>query len=170
MRSLRNLVFGFSLGIVATATLAWALEVKIPPRITAKANLVVDETGNALFGATPGKVMVMNLPTSTSGTPVAFPLATPNQSNTFSASFVVPAGQTFFMTDVVGSFAGAFSLSDSGGARFYWDAGSPFGTQVHLNTGVLFAAGETVTVRSVNPVNPIGGEFFTFIGRLIPAS
>jgi hypothetical protein len=31
MRSPRNLAVGFSLGIVATATLAWALEVKIPP-------------------------------------------------------------------------------------------------------------------------------------------
>jgi hypothetical protein len=64
MRNLKNLVVGIVLGTVATATLAWALEVRIPPRITAKANPVVDEMGNALFGAMPGKVEVTNLPAS----------------------------------------------------------------------------------------------------------
>jgi hypothetical protein len=46
MRKLRNLIFGFSLGIVATATLAWAREVKIPPKMTAKANLVGGRDGH----------------------------------------------------------------------------------------------------------------------------
>jgi hypothetical protein len=64
----KNLVFGFTLGIVASATLGWALAVKIPPRITAKANLVVDKAGNALFGATPEKVEMVNCPTTTAPT------------------------------------------------------------------------------------------------------
>jgi hypothetical protein len=62
-----KLVVGAVFGFLVAATAAWALEVKIPPRITAKANLVVDELGNVLFGATPAKIEVTNFPPSAGG-------------------------------------------------------------------------------------------------------
>jgi hypothetical protein len=133
MRSLRNLVVGFSLGIVSTATLAWALEVKIPPRITAKANVVVDEVGTALFGATPGKVQVVNLPSSTevasgvikdaNGTIVG------NVSRPFSP------GDSIFIARSVGNVgfelvASQFSVQapGTGSINFYYEAADCMGT------------------------------------------
>jgi hypothetical protein len=51
--------------IVAIAT-AWAFTITLPAKMRAKAELVVDEVGTVLFGSTPGKVEVTNLPSISS--------------------------------------------------------------------------------------------------------
>ncbi|HZT07781.1 MAG TPA: hypothetical protein VFC51_12175 [Chloroflexota bacterium] len=63
---MRRIVLGMTIGLLTAATLAWALEVRLPTRTTAKATVVVDEIGAVLFGSTPAKVEVTNCQ---SGTP-----------------------------------------------------------------------------------------------------
>lgn len=62
---MKRTVLGVVIGFLAAATLAWALEVKLPTRTTARATVVVDELGSILFGSTPAKVEVTNCQTGT---------------------------------------------------------------------------------------------------------
>jgi len=49
--------------LLAVVGLALGVEVKLPPRARAKVALIVDELGDAIFGAKPGRVEVTNFPT-----------------------------------------------------------------------------------------------------------
>ena len=60
---MRRTIFGMVIGFLTAATLAWALEVRLPTRTTAKATLVVNEMGSVLFGSIPARVEVTNFPT-----------------------------------------------------------------------------------------------------------
>jgi hypothetical protein len=196
MRNLRNLAVGFSLGIVATATVAWALEVKIPPKLTARANLVVDEVGNALFGATPGNVAVTNLPAVQQVQVTNFPPPAGGADDELWSQFlncygpapdfppacsspqvltIVPAGKRLVITDVSASSAGILTIEDTTGIRAALNTASPNGAvNVSLASGIVFEPGTTVGFfAGGNPflaaLPPFVG-LFTFSGRLVPVS
>jgi hypothetical protein len=195
MRNLRNLVVGFSLGIVASATLAWALEVKIPPRITAKANLVVDEAGNALFGATPGKVEMVNCPTAPTppvltdgngatvgtvlaGTPASGPvyvvrdiagvgvaIGVPDQFTIEGTAALVGGNQSFYYTSTTCS-----------GTAYMVSGGSFYPASLSVG-GILYYEASPPTPRDINsyrlaanPSSPCNVNAYSQLPTYVPAT
>src|SRR5437016_4812317 len=65
MWTILSLTAAFNLAAVVALT-AWALEVRVPARSTARAVIPTNENGIPIFGATPGKVEVTSMPASPS--------------------------------------------------------------------------------------------------------
>src|SRR5437660_606005 len=66
MRRVVTLLLGVALVFAVVALTAWALEVRVPARSTARAVIPTNENGIPIFGATPGKVEVTSMPASPS--------------------------------------------------------------------------------------------------------
>lgn len=172
---MRKLVLGVLIGFFVAASAAFALDVSFPPRSKAQARIIVDELGNILFGAMPAKVEVTNWPASpidSTGTPwsAVVDVASPAPSV---VAFTVPADSRLLLTDIDGAYACAAggptrcTLSDSHGARLTWNSGGYDSPHHSYSTGVLFDAGEIVTMSA--PI-AVQGPSISFQGRLLPAS
>ena len=98
----RIIVILIAIGAVLSAT-AFALTVQVtfPARTKAKIGAVVDEMGNVLFGATPGKVEVTNFPASSSDETFNMTFSTPGTHPSLVVT-TVPADRALILTDIDG--------------------------------------------------------------------
>jgi len=167
--------------LLAAAVSSWALEVKLPTRpVPAKGVWVVDEVGAQLFGTTPARVEVTNLPASqVAGQPVSFRSTAVVPGPNVDPSVVVatvPVDHAFLMTDIEGIYfccggGSAGALTDGTGVRLAWVSANPPG-QRSYTTGILFNPGETISlgVPTGEQCSGAHGGDITLMGRLLPVS
>ena len=138
------------LGVILLAsTPAVAIEVKVPEKTTARANVNVNESGQAIFGATPGRVEVTNLPPApSSGEPWSVSLQANYDPDRLieSLTFSVPEGKTFLLTDIDGFYGASAHIQikdGSGQTRLAWPLGSSDLKRTYA-TGVSLTGAVTV--------------------------
>ena len=147
---------GVGVFLVALVATAWALQVRLPARTTARASIVVDENGDVVFGAKGAKVELMQevFNVTVSDHPVV----------------TVPLDKAFILTDIDGVYTSTTycELRDSTGLRLRWPPPTNTSSVRSYSTGLRFAPGETVTWQDSGGGN-VGGQI-TFMGKFVPAS
>ena len=151
----------FVLGVLALIGIgaAYGVEVALPSRARAKATVVVDSLGQVLFGSTPARVELVNLPDSSNIADEAWSVVSAGP-----VIETVPLDKALLITDIsaaTNNQSGTMALSDSTGTRLVWDQFSP--KRFSFTTGLLFGPGESVTYT----FNGGGAPTATFMGRMI---
>ena len=164
---MRKLSLGIVIGFLFAATSAVAITVVLPNRTKAKAMVVVDVLGQVLFSEeNPAKVEVVNQPSGpTAQSWSAWSTHFYHNGDEVVSVFVVPAGQTLLLTDIVSkqnSNVPDLKISSlSGGTEE-----TRLRTQGNYSftTGIEFAGGETLKVETIRG----NSHHLTLMGRLTP--